>query len=222
MKKIFMFAITGFFMYSFIVNKNVRNGIIEEIKHIKNKLSQEDTIPTKTKEYFNQIVASTEFDPSNHTISRWNEDVKIFVKGTKKESLITELNSIVSELNDLIDPIDIKIVENESESNVVLFFGSPQGFTNLYPNLKPYMEKNWGFFEIFGGEEITSGRVFVDIVRNKTLTGQKHILREELTQSLGFCNDSYLYPESIFYQDWTETTEYAQIDKEIIKLLYNN
>jgi hypothetical protein len=134
---------------------------------------------------------------------------------------MTELNSIVTELNGLIEPIDIKIVNKESDANLVLFFGSPEGFTKLYPNLKPYMEENWGLFEIFGGEEITSGRVFIDIVRNTGLAAQKHVLREELTQSLGLCNDSYSYPESIFYQDWSETNEYAEIDKELIKMLYN-
>ena len=49
---------------------------------------------------------------------------------------------------------------------------------------------------------------------------KKHLLREELTQSLGFFNDSWLYPESIFYQGWTDVTEYSEMDKEIIKMLY--
>jgi hypothetical protein len=223
MKKIFIVTIAGFFVYSFFANKNVRNGVIEEITNIENKLNEagQDIALTETEKYFNEVVTNTEYDQNNHTISKWEKDVKIFVKGAKKQDLMIELNSIVSELNGLINPIDIKFVNKESDANLVLFFGSPEGFTKLYPNLKPYMEENWGLFEIFGSEEITSGRVFVDIVRNKSLTGQKHVLREELTQSLGFCNDSYSYPESIFYQDWTETTEYAQIDKEIIKMLYN-
>ena len=63
--------------------------------------------------------------------------------------------------------------------------------------------------------------MYVDIERTSTNDGQKHLLREELTQSLGLCNDSYDYPESIFYQGWTETTEYAEIDKELIQMLYN-
>ena len=44
---------------------------------------------------------------------------------------------------------------------------------------------------------------------------------EELTQSLGLFNDSYKYPESIYYQGWTTTTEYAPIDVELIEMLYN-
>jgi len=206
MKKLFIFLTVIFLVYCC--------NNLDENKKIGTSQNELD-------EYFNEVVASSEYDPENHTISKWKKDVKIFVKGTKKQNLMTELNSIVTELNGLIEPIDIKIVNKESDANLVLFFGSPEGFTKLYPNLKPYMEENWGLFEIFGEEEITSGRVFIDIVRNTGLAAQKHVLREELTQSLGLCNDSYSYPESIFYQDWSETNEYAEIDKELIKMLYN-
>jgi hypothetical protein len=34
-------------------------------------------------------------------------------------------------------------------------------------------------------------------------------------------NDSWRYQESIFYQGWTGTTEYSQIDRTIIGLLYD-
>jgi hypothetical protein len=50
---------------------------------------------------------------------------------------------------------------------------------------------------------------------------QKSVLREELTQSLGLCNDSWEYPNSIFYQGWSTNTEYSDLDKEIIQMLYN-
>ena len=47
-------------------------------------------------------------------------------------------------------------------------------------------------------------------------------LREEITQSLGFVNDSYSYPMSIFQESkYIPITEFADIDKEIIKRLYN-
>jgi hypothetical protein len=33
-------------------------------------------------------------------------------------------------------------------------------------------------------------------------------------------NDSNLYEDSIFYQEWTDVTNYSAIDKTIIELLY--
>jgi hypothetical protein len=63
--------------------------------------------------------------------------------------------------------------------------------------------------------------MYVDIYRCESIEGQKHLLREELTQSLGLTNDAFDYRESIFYQKWTETTEYAPIDRKLIEMLYN-
>jgi hypothetical protein len=63
--------------------------------------------------------------------------------------------------------------------------------------------------------------MYVDIKRTKRDDAQKHLLREELTQALGLSNDSYDYPESIFYQGWTETTEYTELDKDVIRMMYN-
>ena len=49
---------------------------------------------------------------------------------------------------------------------------------------------------------------------------RSHLIREELTQSLGLMNDSNKYKDSIFYQEWTDIAEYSEIDKAVIKLLY--
>jgi len=63
--------------------------------------------------------------------------------------------------------------------------------------------------------------MYVDIDR-ANLTEQKHLLREELTQSLGLANDSQIYMGSIFQSIWTTTTKYALIDKDLIRLLYHS
>jgi len=55
-----------------------------------------------------------------------------------------------------------------------------------------------------------------DITQNE----RSHLIREELTQSLGLMNDSNKYKNSIFYQEWTDVTDFSEIDKSIIKLLY--
>ena len=62
--------------------------------------------------------------------------------------------------------------------------------------------------------------MYVDIFR-ANIEAQKHLLREELTQSLGLARDSPEYTESIFQSSWTTTTEFAAIDKELIRLLYH-
>jgi hypothetical protein len=124
-------------------------------------------------------------------------------------------------LNGLINTINITIVSNESDANLIVLFGSAQDYNKYDSGSVGYTDHNQGLFIAYGGEELTYATMYVDVERTTRNNAQKHLLREELTQSLGLCNDSYDYPESIFYQGWTETTEYADIDKELIQMLYN-
>jgi hypothetical protein len=174
------------------------------------------------RDYFNEVALSSEFsDDDNGQVCRWKNDMKIYVTGEKSEELMNELDRIVDELNDLIDPININIVSTRSESNFVILFGSQEEYHLLDPDSKDLTKHNWGMFSVNGGSEIRKGEMYVDIYRCKSLDGQKHLLREELTQSLGLFDDSYKYENSIFQQRWTETTEFAPIDRQLINMLYN-
>jgi hypothetical protein len=170
--------------------------------------------------YFNTICRGSEYGSGNQK-SKWESDVKVYVMGDKRDYLMEELKSIVSELNSYINPINIEFVNSRSEANFVVLFGSAQEYVNLEPYAADYVEDNWGLFTTNSGPIISDANMFVDIVRCQEIKGQKHLIREEFTQALGFKKDSYDYPESMFYQGWTTTNEYAPIDVEIIKMLYN-
>ena len=242
MKKLFVFAVFAFIGYAFIVNQNFRNSAIEEFFNVKEKIDstigggKTKTVSKTSKfdfeqstkghsdeavAYFNEICYGSEFN-NNGKIHKWSEDVKIYVAGDKKSYLIEELNSIVYELNNIINPIDIKVVNNKADANYVIYLCSGDEYASVESGVENLTLTNWGLFATRSrGETIISGTMYVDIYRCKSISGQKHLLREELTQSLGFMNDSYSYPNSMFYQGWTETTSYAQIDIEIIDILYN-
>jgi fructose-specific component phosphotransferase system IIB-like protein len=110
---------------------------------------------------------------------------------------MSELRDIVSELNGLVSTINITIVSNQSDANLVILFGSAQDYNEFDSKSVGYTDHNQGLFIAYGSEEITYATMYVDVERTSTQNGQKHLLREELTQSLGLCNDSYDYPESI-------------------------
>lgn len=173
----------------------------------------------KTKEYFNIVALNNEFLGERSEVFKWTSDMKIYVDGDDQGYLVDELTRIVSELNDIINPIEIKIVKTKKESNYVVYFGNYKNLKNDYKIYYPeLLAKNFGYFEVFPNN---TGLMYVDVTRTSSVDGQKHLLREELTQSLGLFNDSYKYPESIFYQGWTTVTEYAPIDRELIDMLYN-
>ena len=240
MKKLLVVSIAIFSIYCFFVNSDVNKGMRHEFSDLKEDVSEEinksltednsvgsgGDVPTKefspeAKEYFKKVAYGNEFNSGNTSLKKWNQDVKIYVVGDKRDYLMSELKDIVSELNGLISTINITIVSNESDANLIVLFGSAQEYNEFESNSVGYTDQNQGLFIVYGREELTHATMYVDIERTSTNDGQKHLLREELTQSLGLCNDSYDYPESIFYQGWTETTEYTELDKELIQMLYN-
>ena len=130
-----------------------------------------------------------------------------------------ELKRVVNELNIIINPINVRIVTTRQDANYFIYFGSHTSFKTKYNVYSPHLlESNWGYFEVYPNK----GIMYVDLYRTTEQEAHKHLLREELTQSLGLVNDSWVYPKSIFYQGWTTTTEYLPIDRELIDILYNN
>jgi hypothetical protein len=173
-----------------------------------------------TNEYFDEIVMYSEFSDSRRKSPfRWTTDMNIYIEGEKPEYLISELYQILMELNDLIDPIQIRVVDQKQDANYNIFLGSKTEFADRYSSIdKNKLERNWGYFEVCPN----SGVMYVDLERTSyNYEAQKHLLREELTQSLGLLNDSWKYPESIFYQGWTTTTEFSEMDMRLIDLIYN-
>lgn len=149
--------------------------------------------------------------------------MKIFVGGNANKDMLDEIERIKNEINDLsTDGFSIEVVSDSIQSNFYIFLGTGDAYAEKFPSQSSLVNSNWGLFSVFwnSANQLNSGRMYVDIERANAIA-QKHLLREELTQSLGLAQDSYLYPESIFYSAWTTTNEYARIDRDLIRLLYH-
>ena len=173
--------------------------------------------------YFKDIALGFEFGTASAITRKWKSPLKIFVGGKNNPALNLELNRIKDEINNLAkDGFKISIVNDSIASNYYIFFGSGKEYAQIYPNLVNYVENNWGLFNIYWSSDnvLNYGHMYVDIQRANAQE-QMHLLREELTQSLGLGKDSEKYPNSIFQSSWTQTTEYLPIDRELIRLLYH-
>ncbi len=174
-------------------------------------------------EYFIDIALGFEFGSATKITRKWVEPMKIYVDGSPTEELLEELDNIILELNDLFtDGFYMEIVNTKSESNFQVVMSSAEFYQTNYGVSATYTNTNWGLFYLWwdNNDNLNRGHMYVDIYR-PNLAGQKHLLREELTQALGLAKDSYEYPNSIFQQAWTTTNSYAEIDKSLIWLLYN-
>jgi len=171
--------------------------------------------------YHKEITSGSEYGSSSGSF-KFKNDGYIFIEGDYSDSLYLELLKIVSELNELIDPIQFYITDKKDSSNIQIYCGDSKAYAKKYIFSKSLIVNCWGLFFMFTNNDlIEMSLIFIDTKRTWDDNQRKDILREELTQALGFGQDSYLYSNSVFSQCPTEITQYSDIDKEIIKLHYN-
>lgn len=181
----------------------------------------------QSREYFLDIAFDTEYEKSESAseslIKKWDTNIKVFLKDTTHSELVNESEKIIDEINQLSTSIAIERVFDESDANFKIFFCDKDTYSDFEPNAKEFVENNYGFVWVYWNSlsEIYKGSMYVDVIRTNNINCQKHLLREELTQGLGLLNDSYMYSESIFYQDWTCFASYTEIDKLLVKYILN-
>ena len=189
-----------------------------------NHATQFDGDQQEIVKYFKEIAIGSEYGDQVNVITKWASKMKIYVGGSPAPENILELTKITNEINILVsDGFQIDIVSDSAESNFYIFFGSKYDIAKKFPDSAKHLDYTDALFTVYALPEIHevfAGYMYVDIFRT-SITEQHHLLREELTQSLGLMNDSPTYYNSIFQSSWTKTTEYSDIDKELIRILYN-
>lgn len=173
-------------------------------------------------DYYDTIVNYVEGNNHIQTTTKYKKDVLIYVVGDKKPYLMVELNKIINDLNNLINTINVKIVSTKDKCNMLVYLGTVKDYSKITKDILKRSNVN-GYGVIYSDLQynITYSEAFVNLGKVKDIKRQKHILREEVTQAMGLTNDTYQYFNSIFYQGYSNVTEYSNLDKEVIKLFYN-
>jgi len=167
--------------------------------------------------YFVEVALGSEFGSSSAVVRKWVQNVKVQLLGIPTPEDRQTLQDVVGELNELVDDVSFTVVDENP--NVEMHVVPSSEFAAIESN---YVPGNLGFFWVnwSGASTIYRARILIatDIVTQKQ---RSHLMREELTQSLGLMNDSNRYPESIFYQGWTDVTAYTPLDRKLIEMLYD-
>ncbi|HWI63687.1 MAG TPA: DUF2927 domain-containing protein [Symbiobacteriaceae bacterium] len=174
--------------------------------------------PKQDLSYLNEVALSGfEFGTAPSVVYKWTHDVEISVEGTPSESDLKALRTVVSDLNELVAPIKVSLVKDDGD--ITVYYGDDSEFPR---RLSGYTPGNRGYFEVsYGATHAILGADILISTQVET-AARAHLVREELTQSFGFFQDSWTDKESIFYQGWTLTQDYADRDREIIKMLYDS
>jgi len=172
--------------------------------------------------YYDTIVHYVEDSDLRYPALRYEKDVKIYLKGDNINYLREELINVIDELNELVETINISLTEDSTDYNLLVFLGSKKDMCEINSDFIDNKCLGWGI--IYGGykNSIILSECFVDIKKVKDPIRRKHILREEVTQCLGFSNDTNQYQNSIFYEGYSTINKFSKLDKEIIRLLYKS
>ncbi|NET10681.1 MAG: DUF2927 domain-containing protein [Symploca sp. SIO2B6] len=173
-------------------------------------------------DYFLEIAMGSEYGNASSRIRKWDSDLYIHVQGDPTAQDLTSLQTIVTELNGLIDTVDLHILDDSPRSrrraNVTMHFVPVTEFSQHVPEYHP---GNLGYAWVWWQDNTIYDATILISTDNVTQQERTHLIREELTQSLGLLQDSFRYEDSIFFQQWTSTAAYSDLDQAIIKMLYH-
>lgn len=175
------------------------------------------SVSSEAVDYFLEIAMGSEWGSSGNVVRKWTGPVRIGVQGNPTREDEQALNDVIAELNTLIEDDRVTLTLDNRNPNVLVRFVPESQFRSIEPNYRP---RNLGFFWLeWNNQSIANARILISTT-GVTQQERSHLIREELTQVMGLMRDSYNYADSIFYQRWTDVTEYAAIDREVIRLLY--
>ncbi len=160
---------------------------------------------------------------------KWNQDLYFYVNGHFSKNDLDNVSSAISCLDSLALPINFYTASDSSSANVSVYYGNYS-----------YLEERMGLknrkYEPFVGIAYTPGgnsaiewtkvgfandaRKYKRICKQDSAKLRYRVVLEEFTQMLGVSGDSFHYPNSIFFEGGGIRLNFSDIDKEVIKLLY--
>lgn len=166
-------------------------------------------------QYFFEISLGSEYGDDVEVIKKWMTSPKIKVLGDPNEKDLIALNKVINELNSVTG---LNMQFTETNHNLAIYFIPEKEFKSV---LQQYQPVNYGYFWTWwdSRHEIYKATILVS-TSGITQLEREHLIREELTQSLGLMNDSNKFQDSIFQLAWTDTISFSPMDVKIIEMLY--
>lgn len=167
--------------------------------------------------YFYVVALGVEFGQQTAVVRKWNRrSVTIQVKGQYSTASERCLRNVVADFNAISREMQLQIVQGPADTTI--HFAPESQFKSIEPNYRPL---NYGFFWVTwdSAGSITRSTILISTTDVSEIH-RCHLIREELTQSTGLMADSPKYVDSVFYSEFSVTTAYSELDKQVIGILY--
>lgn len=164
------------------------------------------------------VALSTEFGSDPGVVRKWPEDDPIVVRVLGEPSAADRdaLEAVASDLEDVYGASPVAVTDT-APPDVRVHFAPESEFEEIDPR---YVPVNFGFF-FFNWDasfRIVRARVLIDIANVGRAT-REHLIREELTQSMGLPMDTPAFGRSVFHPDFgVMPRAYSPVDSAILRI----
>lgn len=223
----------GFYAYIALFNREIlpgpyvkmRFGDIQEIPedtpYLDLKINIDGYSLGQSVRYFNEIALRDEGHDYVDIVRKWTEPIRFYAKGTPDDVTWEVLRKTFAEMNKVEGFPGIVEVDREEDATLIGHFYDDEVFNtyvrqfsgNKFTNGCSHLEMNEEDGSIKSG--IIAVRNSIDEPRRRS------VICEELVQAMGLQNDSYSYPDSLFYQGPNEVPEPNGLDWIVFRLLYH-
>jgi hypothetical protein len=170
--------------------------------------------------YFFETVFSIDRELDKvSAIEKWKEDVKLRIAGNPSPGEMKSLREVIDLINQHSLPIKIDFTADVSDANFHLYFGSKNELDTVFD-----LTYSTAGIAVSRSTHGRIKRIDLGIIRNEDTQDPKRkkaVILEEVVQALGISGDSYFYPNSLFFEGRNYQNELAEIDKQVLQLLYD-
>ena len=168
--------------------------------------------------YFDEVVLRTEYGDNDNRIHKWTSPIIMYVDGRPTNKDRQVINTIMQRMNSVRGFPGIQETLMESNANLVIHFADDSTYDKILPSniddeTDGFASCNWTNSVITNAD--------IGIRTSISQNERNSVIWEEIVQCTGLQNDSYLYPDSLFYQGYNEVQEPTVLDWLLFELLYH-
>ena len=172
------------------------------------------------------VLTSNEFGARRSHTVRWTHSPTLAIIGGS-DAHHALAGTIIADLSAAIAPLSITLIEDSADADIRLYFAPAEALPALAQDEGfSFVPGNDGMFWTWWdrSSSLTDAVILINDSHAAESAWMRHLLLEELTQSLGLMNDSPHFPQSVFYETATASgsaTVLPPLDLHTIALLYS-
>lgn len=181
-------------------------------------IAVEGVSPGTILDFFSEVAIGSEYGESADVLCRWTHRIRYYLKGDVTGEDRSLIDSICDRLNGIEGFPGIFETDSEVLADLTVSFVPQSEIRSTFPEAGEGCTGMASYVWDSESGSITKARSFVD---SSLTTERANTLCEEFLQALGPARDSYMFPNSVFYQGYTLTPFPTELDFAILRILYS-